>query len=136
MIPKTHKAVVLVHGLWMHRWSLYPIAKYLKDRGYNTYRFGYKTTTQPFDFNMQKLQAFVNSLEEETVHLVVHSYYLLCHCDPGAPAMALTPKLKFWIMPHCMPPANKDALLSSSSVMTTHIHACNLLTSLKTSTVA
>lgn len=73
MIPKTHKAVVLVHGLWMHRWSLAPIANYLRDNGYNTYRFGYKTTTEPFDFNMQKLQAFVNSREEETVHLVVHS---------------------------------------------------------------
>lgn len=73
MIPKTHKAVVLAHGLWMHRWSMSPIARYLKDNGYNVYRFGYKTTTMPFEFNVQKLQAFVNSLEEETVHLVVHS---------------------------------------------------------------
>jgi triacylglycerol esterase/lipase EstA (alpha/beta hydrolase family) len=67
------QAVVLVHGLWMNRWTLSPIANYLKSKGYHTYRFGYTTTRKPFDFNMQKLQAFVNSRNQHTVHLVVHS---------------------------------------------------------------
>ncbi len=71
--PIAEQAVVLVHGLWMSRWSFHFIAKHLKAKGYRVYRFGYKTTTRPFDFNMQKLTAFVNSRTETTVHLVVHS---------------------------------------------------------------
>ena len=67
------QAIVLVHGLWMNRWTLSPIANYLKSKGYHTYRFGYKTTRKPFDFNRAKLQAFVNSRKQDTVHLVVHS---------------------------------------------------------------
>lgn len=70
---KGEQAVVLVHGLWMQRWSFASIAKHLENQGYKVYRFGYKTTTRPFDFNIQKLQAFVNSKKEDTVHLVVHS---------------------------------------------------------------
>ncbi len=71
--PINEQAVVLVHGLWMSRWSFGFIAKHLRNEGYQVYRFGYKTTTKPFDFNIQKLQAFVNSRKENTVHLVVHS---------------------------------------------------------------
>ncbi len=73
MNNKSDQAVVLVHGLWMSRWSFAFIAKHLRNEGYQVYRFGYKTTTRPFDFNMQKLTAFVNSRKENTVHLVVHS---------------------------------------------------------------
>lgn len=70
---KADQAIVLVHGLWMSRWSFISIANHFKKEGYRVYRFGYKTTTKPFDFNQQKLQAFVNSRTEKTVHLVVHS---------------------------------------------------------------
>ena len=73
MNNKSDQAVVLVHGLWMSRWSFAFIAKHLRNEGYQVYRFGYKSTTRPFDFNMQKLTAFVNSRKENTVHLVVHS---------------------------------------------------------------
>ena len=73
MNNKGSQAVVLVHGLWMGRWSFASIAKSLRKEGYKVYRFGYKTTTRPFDFNIQKLTAFVNSRKENTVHLVVHS---------------------------------------------------------------
>jgi len=67
------QAVVLVHGLWMNRWTFRWIAKHLQAKGYKVYRFGYKTTSRPFEFNMQKLKAFVNSRKEQIVHLVVHS---------------------------------------------------------------
>lgn len=67
------QAVVLVHGLWMGRWSFASIDKYLSNQGYKVYRFGYATTRRPFDFNVLKLQAFVNSRPEKVVHLVVHS---------------------------------------------------------------
>ena len=67
------QAVVLVHGLWMGRWSFISIAKFLRKNGYKVYLFGYKTSASPFDFNKHKLQAFVNSRNENSVHLVVHS---------------------------------------------------------------
>jgi len=72
MLP-AQQAVVLVHGLWMSRWSFAFIAKHLSTQGYKVYKFGYATTSKTFAFNMLKLQAFVNSRAEETVHLVVHS---------------------------------------------------------------
>lgn len=67
------QAVVLVHGLWMSRWTFGYIAKHLESQGYKVYRFGYKTSGKPMSFNIVKLQAFVNSRQEDTVHLVVHS---------------------------------------------------------------
>ena len=70
---RADQAIVLVHGLWMSRWSFISIAKHFKKEGYRVYSFGYKSTTKPFSFNQQKLQAFVNSRTEKTVHLVVHS---------------------------------------------------------------
>jgi triacylglycerol esterase/lipase EstA (alpha/beta hydrolase family) len=73
LYAKSDQAIVLVHGLWMSRWSFALIANYLKKEGYKVYRFGYKSSTKPFEFNCQKLRAFVNSRREQTVHLVVHS---------------------------------------------------------------
>jgi len=70
---KNEQAVVLVHGLWMSRWTFGFIARHLQSQGYKVYRFGYKTTGKPMAFNISKLQAFVNSRTEDTVHLVVHS---------------------------------------------------------------
>jgi triacylglycerol esterase/lipase EstA (alpha/beta hydrolase family) len=70
---RADQAIVLVHGLWMSRWSFASIARYFKNLGYRVYSFGYKSTTKPFEFNQQKLQAFINSRKEQTVHLVVHS---------------------------------------------------------------
>lgn len=72
-VTTTQQAVVLVHGLWMSRWTFFSIANDLKKQGYKVYRFGWRTTTKSFEFNQQKLQAFVNSRTEDTVHLVVHS---------------------------------------------------------------
>jgi triacylglycerol esterase/lipase EstA (alpha/beta hydrolase family) len=73
VINTEQQAVVLVHGLWMSRWTFFSIARSLEDQGYKVYRFGWKTSTRPFSFNMLKLQSFVNSVSEKTVHLVVHS---------------------------------------------------------------
>lgn len=73
-MPESSKtAVVLVHGLWMSRWSLLAIAWNLKKRGFKVYKFKYKTTGKPFNFNIQKFQAYINSLSHETIHIVAHS---------------------------------------------------------------
>jgi pimeloyl-ACP methyl ester carboxylesterase len=86
MLP-AQQAVVLVHGLWMSRWSFAFIAKHLQRKGYKIYRFGYATTRKPFAFNMLKLQAFINSRSEQTVHIVAHSM-------GGILTMRTLPKIK------------------------------------------
>jgi len=67
------KAVVLVHGLWMKPWTWMGYRRFLEDHGFKVYLFGYKTTGQTFDFNINRLAAFINSRPEDTIHLVVHS---------------------------------------------------------------
>jgi len=73
MTEQYKEAVVLVHGLWMKRWTWAAYRRFLTAHGYRVYLFGYKTTTQPFDLTVMQLTAFVNSREEPVVHLVVHS---------------------------------------------------------------
>lgn len=73
MTEKTQQAVVLVHGLWMKRWTWHAYRRFLTEHGYKVYVFGYKTTQQSFQLTLMQLVAFVNSRPEKTVHLVVHS---------------------------------------------------------------
>ncbi|VAW47109.1 hypothetical protein MNBD_GAMMA02-259 [hydrothermal vent metagenome] len=67
------EAIVLVHGLWVKRWTWNTYRRFLTSHGYQVYLFGYKTTKQTFDLSLMQLTAFVNSRPEQTVHLVVHS---------------------------------------------------------------
>ncbi|MCX7553297.1 alpha/beta fold hydrolase [Marinicella sp. S1101] len=66
-------AVVLVHGLFMKRWTWSSYRRRLEGSGFKTYTFAYKTTRQSIDLSALQLAAFVNSRPETTVHLVVHS---------------------------------------------------------------
>ncbi|MCX7545703.1 esterase/lipase family protein [Marinicella gelatinilytica] len=73
MNKPTSQAVVLVHGLWMKPWTWIGYRHFLEDHGFKVYLFGYKTTVHPFKFNVRRLAAFINSREEDIIHLVVHS---------------------------------------------------------------
>lgn len=73
MNKTSSEAVVLVHGLWMKPWTWIGYRKFLEYHGYKVYLFGYKTTGQTFDFNINRLAAYVNTRPENTIHLVVHS---------------------------------------------------------------
>jgi len=66
-------AIVMVHGLWMKRWTWSAYRRFFNSQGFRVYLFGYKTTKQPFERSAMKLAAFVNSRPESTVHLLVHS---------------------------------------------------------------
>lgn len=67
------ETVILVHGLWMWRWTWFLYRKFLTLKGYHVLVFGYSTTGQPIARTTMKLVALVNSCESETVHLVAHS---------------------------------------------------------------
>ncbi|GAA4823791.1 acetyltransferase [Marinicella pacifica] len=73
MNKSASQAVVLVHGLWMKPWTWIGYRHFLEDQGYKVYLFGYKTTLRSFDFNINRLAAFINSRPEDVIHLVVHS---------------------------------------------------------------
>ncbi len=67
------QAVVLVHGLYMKPWTWMSYRRFFRRHGYKVYLFGYKTTRQSFALTLMQLTAFVNSRNEQTVHLVAHS---------------------------------------------------------------
>ncbi len=73
MTKLTSEAVVLVHGLWMRPWTWIGYQHFLNSHGYKVYTFAYRTSSQPFDFNVVRLAAFINSRKEDVIHLVVHS---------------------------------------------------------------
>lgn len=65
--------VILVHGLWMWRWTWSVYKRYLQAKGFKVLVFGYSTTGQPISTTVMKLVALINSQESDTVHLVAHS---------------------------------------------------------------
>ena len=87
MVEQPSEAVVLVHGLWMKRWTWNGYRRFLTEHGFKVYVFGYKTTQQSFELTLMQLTAFVNSRPEQTVHLVVHSM-------GGILTMRALPKIK------------------------------------------
>jgi pimeloyl-ACP methyl ester carboxylesterase len=66
-------AIVMVHGLWMKPWTWSAYRRFFIRHGYRVHRFGYRTTGQPMERSAMKLAAFVNSRDQHTVHLLVHS---------------------------------------------------------------
>ena len=87
MSKQDKQAVILVHGLWMRRWTWYFYRRYLTAKGYNVYVFGYSTTRQAIEKTVMQLTAVVNSRSEETVHLLAHSM-------GGIVSMRALPKIK------------------------------------------
>lgn len=65
--------VVLVHGIWMTGLDLFPLAKRLQGRGFETRIFRYPSLRRPPAANGEALAAFVRELDAPVVHLVGHS---------------------------------------------------------------
>ena len=70
---KQKQAIVLIHGLWLKTWMFFDWKKFLEERGYQVYTFGYATSSRPFEHNVRQLIAFINSRPEKHVHAVAHS---------------------------------------------------------------
>lgn len=64
--------VVLVHGLWMNRLLMWPLARRLRAARYTPYAFGYASALQSFDRHVAALAAYVMTLRGR-VHFVGHS---------------------------------------------------------------
>ena len=88
--------VVLVHGLFLGRWALSPLAQKLAAAGFSPHRFGYATVTGSLARNIAALHRTVLEVVADAgtgtpVHFVCHSLggLLLRHllaCHPDTPA--------------------------------------------------
>ncbi len=75
--------VVLVHGIWMNGWDMSLLRHRLNKAGFNTTQFSYASVTKSSQFNTQRLQRFLSSLNKKSlnnssqnntkIHFVAHS---------------------------------------------------------------
>lgn len=65
--------VLLIPGLWMPAWVMYPLAARLRHLGLRCACFGYPSRAGSLEENADRLAARVRSAGDETVHLVGHS---------------------------------------------------------------
>ncbi len=66
--------LVLVHGLWMGRWSIRVLQHRLQAAGFTCHRFGYPSVRRPFADNLADLRAFVDRLPGARPGFVAHSF--------------------------------------------------------------
>ena len=65
--------VVVLHGIWLGRWAMWPLARRLRRCGYRVSLFGYPSLWRTPEQNAATLRRFIQSLGADTVHLVGHS---------------------------------------------------------------
>jgi pimeloyl-ACP methyl ester carboxylesterase len=65
--------VVLIHGLWMHGFVLWPLAYRLRKHGFAVATFSYPSVHRTLRENAAALDTFLKTRRAHTVHLVGHS---------------------------------------------------------------
>jgi pimeloyl-ACP methyl ester carboxylesterase len=70
--PET-EAVVLIHGLWLPAYCLWPLARRLERRGFATRLYSYSSVRDDLPANAARLAGFLAGLGPGPVHLVGHS---------------------------------------------------------------
>ncbi|ADE14603.1 conserved hypothetical protein [Nitrosococcus halophilus Nc 4] len=67
------ETVILLHGIWMKGFCLYPLAKRLRAQGYRTICFSYRSLRSSLNETLVHLHRCIEDLEAETIHFVGHS---------------------------------------------------------------
>lgn len=67
------ETVVLVHGLWMNGVESALLRRRIGDAGFSPRQFSYRSVSESFDDNAERLKQFVDDLPPGKVHLVGHS---------------------------------------------------------------
>jgi pimeloyl-ACP methyl ester carboxylesterase len=67
------ETVVLVHGIWMNGWDMSLLRYRLNKAGFNALQFSYSSVSKNLHYNTQRLQKFLSSLHDDTIHIVAHS---------------------------------------------------------------
>ncbi|MFP4295033.1 MAG: alpha/beta hydrolase [Halothiobacillaceae bacterium] len=67
------EVVFMIHGLWMGRWIMAPLATRLRRAGMETRLFGYHTVTRSSDRLVDELGAALAEIDADVIHIVAHS---------------------------------------------------------------
>ncbi|MDX1812515.1 MAG: alpha/beta fold hydrolase, partial [Gammaproteobacteria bacterium] len=67
------QTVVLIHGLWMNKWSMFYLGRYFKRRGYQVYYFSYPSVRRSLEENLEQLHTFIEQLPAQKIDMVGHS---------------------------------------------------------------
>ncbi|MGC9456855.1 MAG: alpha/beta fold hydrolase [Halothiobacillaceae bacterium] len=65
--------VILIHGLWMGRWIMRPLATRLERAGMQTRLFGYHSVIESSEAIVARLDQLLRASDAGTIHLVAHS---------------------------------------------------------------
>lgn len=71
--PEHRDTVVFIHGLWMTGMELFFLRRMVRDAGYATEQFSYRTMAGTLDENARSLRDFLQAVPDGPVHLVAHS---------------------------------------------------------------
>lgn len=82
------EAVVLVHGIWMTGLEMTVLRRRLRAAGYRVHRFRYPSLMSSPAHNAVRLNAFLQTIDADLIHLVAHSLggLVLCHLFHDFPA--------------------------------------------------
>jgi len=67
------ETVIVLHGLWLARWTVEPLRRSLAARGFRSIAFGYASMNADLDTNAHALLDFVEKVGGGQVHFVGHS---------------------------------------------------------------
>lgn len=67
------EVVVLVHGLWMNGTESLLLRRRVAEAGFSPRQFSYRSVSEGFDANAERLKQFLDEVPGERVHLVGHS---------------------------------------------------------------
>ena len=67
------EAVILVHGIWMTGAEMWRMRHYLRAAGYHCHTFHYHSVRRSPQYNAERLNQFVQSINAPVKHFVCHS---------------------------------------------------------------
>lgn len=70
---KKNEAIVLIHGIWMKGPELLYLCFKFWRQGYRVYQFHYPSLFKTPEQNAEKLNSFVDNINEPIIHFVAHS---------------------------------------------------------------
>lgn len=73
--PKAIDQVILLHGLHMHAFAMWPMANRLRQQGFDCHRFGYHSVLHPVAKHSERLNQWLlkHLNDHQAFHLVGHS---------------------------------------------------------------
>ncbi len=72
-IRKNSETVILLHGIFLTRWHMAPLAAFLHRQGYEVCNIGYPSTRYPIEELIEWLQQKIAPVSGQRVHFVGHS---------------------------------------------------------------